>query len=162
MDDDDDEKKWRKYGASALLGALMTILLAGETVNYLASLFTGERVFSDSYARTLVDVGAIARADKKEYEHLSDEKEMAWDAHFNNLTALIRAAGGAFSRSSSDVASSYGALSLSAATGTNLTRTSKDLLTRIFDDLEERHKKKNYKRIEKRKRKNIKNTIYVL
>lgn len=48
----------------------------------------------------LIDVGAITRSLKKEYEHLAQKKEMDWDAHFNNLTALVRAAGvaGAFSR----------------------------------------------------------------
>lgn len=148
MDDDDDEKKWRKYGTTALLGDLTTIPLAGEAVNYLASLITGERVFADSYARTLVDVGGITRAAKKEYEHLSEEKEMDWDAHFNNLTALVRAAGvgGAFSRSSSAVVSSYGALSLSAATGANISRTAKDLLSVIFRDEEEERKKKQHKK----------------
>lgn len=72
-------------------------------VNYLASLFTGQRVFADNYARTLIDVGAITRSLKKEYEHLAQKKEMDWDAHFNNVTALVRASGvgGAFSRSPS-------------------------------------------------------------
>lgn len=145
LDDDDDDKKWRKYGTTALLGDLTTIPLAGEGVNYLASLITGERVFADSYARTLVDVQGIARTVKKEYEHLADKKEMDWDTHFNNLTALVRAAGvgGAFSRSSSAVVSSYGALSLAAATGANISRTSKDLLITLFRDPEEERKKKN-------------------
>lgn len=64
---------------------------------------------------------------------------MDWDTHFNNLTALVRAAGvgGAFSRSSSAIVSSYGALSLSAATGANISRTAKDLLTRLFGTPEE-------------------------
>lgn len=133
-EDEDEEKKWRKYGATALLGDLTSIPLAGEGVNYLASLFTGQRVFADNYARTLIDVGAITRSVKKEYEHLAQKKEMDWDAHFNNLTALVRAAGvgGAFSRSPSAVLSGYGALSLSAASGANLTRTSKDLLAALF------------------------------
>ncbi|WP_418386598.1 JAB domain-containing protein, partial [Akkermansia sp.] len=81
-DDDDKEKKWKKYGTTALLGDLTTIPLAGEGVNYLASLITGERVFADSYARTLVDVQGIARTVKKEYEHVADKKEMDWDTHF--------------------------------------------------------------------------------
>lgn len=75
-DDEDDEKKWRKYGITALLGDLTSILLAGEGVNYLASLFTGQRVFADNYARTLIDVGAITHSLKKEYEHLAQKKEM--------------------------------------------------------------------------------------
>lgn len=152
-DDDDKEKKWKKYAATALLGDLTTIPLAGEGVNYLASLITGERVFADSYARTLVDVQGIARTVKKEYEHLADKKEMDWDTHFNNLTALVRAAGvgGAFSRSSSAVVSSYGALSLAAATGANISRTAKDFLTTLFRDAEEDRKKKK----KKRKRKKI-------
>ena len=148
MDDDDDEKKWKKYGATVLLGDLTTIPLAGEAVNTLSSLVTGERVFADSYSRTLIDVQGIARAVKKEYEHVADKKEMDWDTHFNNLTALVRAAGvgGAFSRSSSAVISSYGALSLSAATGANISRTAKDLLTRLFGTPEEDRKKKKKKR----------------
>ena len=147
-DDDDKAKKWKKYGATALLGDLTTIPLAGEGVNYLASLFTGEHVFADSYARTLIDVQGIARTITREYEHVADKKEMDWDTHFNNLTALVRAAGvgGAFSRSSSAVISSYGALSLSAATGANISRTAKDLLTRLFgtpeEDLKKKHKRK--------------------
>lgn len=143
LDEDDDKKKWKKYGATALAGDLTTIPLAGEGVNYLLSLFTGNRVFADSYARSLVDVGSITRAAKKEYEHLAGEKEMNWDTHFNNLTSLVRAAGvgGAFSRSSSAVVSGYGALSLSAATGANISRTTKDLLTTFFRDQEEEKKK---------------------
>lgn len=143
-DDDDKAKKWKKYGATALLGDLTTIPLAGEGVNYLASLFTGEHVFADSYARTLIDVQGIARTITREYEHVTDKKEMDWDTHFNNLTALVRAAGvgGAFSRSSSAIVSSYGALSLSAATGANISRTAKDLLTRLFGTPEEDLKKK--------------------
>ncbi|MCM0684669.1 ADP-ribosyltransferase-containing protein [Akkermansia massiliensis] len=144
-DDDDKAKKWKKYGATALLGDLTTIPLAGEGVNYLASLFTGEHVFADSYARTLIDVQGIARTITREYEHVADKKEMDWDTHFNNLTALVRAAGvgGAFSRSSSAIVSSYGALSLSAATGANISRTAKDLLTRLFGTPEEDRKKKH-------------------
>ena len=145
MDDDDDkEKKWKKYAATALLGDLTTIPLAGEGVNYLASLITGERVFADSYARSLIDVQGVARTVKKEYEHVSDKKEMDWDTHFNNLTSLARAAGvgGAFSRSPSAVLSSYGALSLSAATGANISRTAKDLLTTLFRNEDEDRKKK--------------------
>lgn len=144
-DDDDKAKKWKKYGATALLGDLTTIPLAGEGVNYLASLFTGEHVFADSYARTLIDVQGIARTITREYEHVADKKEMEWDTHFNNLTALVRAAGvgGAFSRSSSAIVSSYGALSLSAATGANISRTAKDLLTRLFGTPEEDRKKKH-------------------
>ena len=147
-DDDDKAKKWKKYGATALLGDLTTIPLAGEGVNYLASLFTGEHVFADSYARTLIDVQGIARTITREYEHVADKKEMDWDTHFNNLTALVRAAGvgGAFSRSSSAIVSSYGALSLSAATGANISRTAKDLLTRLFGTPEEDRKKKKKKR----------------
>lgn len=147
-DDDDKAKKWKKYGATALLGDLTTIPLAGEGVNYLASLFTGEHVFADSYARTLIDVQGIARTITREYEHVADKKEMDWDTHFNNLTALVRAAGvgGAFSRSSSAIVSSYGALSLSAATGANISRTAKDLLTHLFDTPEEDRKKKKKKR----------------
>lgn len=143
-DDDDKAKKWKKYGATVLLGDLTTIPLAGEGVNYLASLFTGEHVFADSYARTLIDVQGIARTITREYEHVADKKEMDWDTHFNNLTALVRAAGvgGAFSRSSSAIVSSYGALSLSAATGANISRTAKDLLTRLFGTPEEDLKKK--------------------
>ena len=143
-DDDDKAKKWKKYGATALLGDLTTIPLAGEGVNYLASLFTGEHVFADSYARTLIDVQGIARTITREYEHLADKKEMDWDQHFNNLTSLARAAGvgGTFSRSPSAVLSSYGALSLSAATGANISRTAKDLLTRLFGSPEEDLKKK--------------------
>ena len=147
-DDDDKAKKWKKYGATALLGDLTTIPLAGEGVNYLASLFTGEHVFADSYARTLIDVQGIARTITREYEHVADKKEMDWDTHFNNLTALVRAAGvgGAFSRSSSAIVSSYGALSLSAATGANISRTAKDLLTHLFRTPEEERKKKKKKR----------------
>ena len=153
-DDDDKAKKWKKYGATALLGDLTTIPLAGEGVNYLASLFTGEHVFADSYARTLIDVQGIARTITREYEHVADKKEMDWDTHFNNLTALVRAAGvgGAFSRSSSAIVSSYGALSLSAATGANISRTAKDLLTRLFGTPEEDRKKKKKKRKRKPKK----------
>lgn len=149
MDDEDDkEKKWKKYAATALLGDLTTIPLAGEGVNYLASLITGERVFADSYARSLIDVQGVARTVKKEYEHVSDKKEMDWDTHFNNLTSLARAAGvgGAFSRSPSAILSSYGALSLSAATGANISRTAKDLLTTLFRNEDEDRKKKKKKR----------------
>lgn len=153
-DDDDKAKKWKKYGATALLGDLTTIPLAGEGVNYLASLFTGEHVFADSYARTLIDVQGITRTITREYEHVADKKEMDWDTHFNNLTALVRAAGvgGAFSRSSSAIVSSYGALSLSAATGANISRTAKDLLTRLFGTPEEDRKKKKKKRKRKPKK----------
>ncbi len=149
MDDDDDkEKKWKKYAASALLGDLTTIPLAGEGVNYLSSLFTGEPVFADSYSRTLIDVQGAARTVKKEYEHLAGKKEMDWDQHFNNLTSLARAAGvgGAFSRFPSAVLSSYGALSLSAATGANISRTAKDLLTCLLGPPKEDRKKKKTKR----------------
>lgn len=155
MDDEDDkEKKWKKYAATALLGDLTTIPLAGEGVNYLASLITGERVFADSYARSLIDVQGVARTVKKEYEHVSDKKEMDWDTHFNNLTSLARAAGvgGAFSRSPSAVLSSYGALSLSAATGANISRTAKDLLTTLFRNEDEDRKKKKKKRKRKKSR----------
>lgn len=147
-DDEDDEKKWRKYGITALLGDLTSIPLAGEGVNYLASLFTGQRVFADNYTRTLIDVGAITRSLKKEYEHLAQKKEMDWDAHFNNVTALVRAsgAGGAFSRLPSAVLSGYGALSLSAASGANLSRTSKDLLTALFAPPKRKRNKKREKR----------------
>ena len=158
MDDDDDkEKKWKKYAASTLLGDLTTIPLAGEGVNYLSSLFTGEPIFADSYARTLIDVQGAARTVKKEYEHLADKKEMDWDQHFNNLTSLARAAGvgGAFSRSPSAVLSSYGALSLSAATGANISRTAKDLLTRLFGPPEEDRKKKQKKRKRKSEKKKM-------
>lgn len=153
-DDDDKAKKWKKYGATALLGDLTTIPLAGEGVNYLASLFTGEHVFADSYARTLIDVQGIARTITREYEHVADKKEMDWDTHFNNLTALVRTAGvgGAFSRSSSAIVSSYGALSLSAATGANISRTAKDLLTRLFGTPEEDRKKKKKKHKRKPKK----------
>lgn len=118
---------------------------------YLASLITGERVFADSYSRTLIDVQGIARTVKKEYEHVADKKEMDWDTHFNNLTALVRAAGvgGAFSRSSSAVVSGYGALSLAAATGANISRTGKDLLSALFRDEEEKRKKKEKKKSER-------------
>lgn len=155
-DDDDKAKKWKKYGATALLGDLTTIPLAGEGVNYLASLFTGEHVFADSYARTLIDVQGIARTITREYEHVADTKEMDWDTHFNNLTALVRAAGvgGAFSRSSSAIVSSYGALSLSAATGANISRTAKDLLTRLFGTPEEDCKKKRKRKSGKNKKEN--------
>ena len=155
-DDDDKAKKWKKYGATALLGDLTTIPLAGEGVNYLASLFTGEHVFADSYARTLIDVQGIARTITREYEHVADKKEMDWDTHFNNLTALVRAAGvgGAFSRSSSAIVSSYGALSLSAATGANISRTAKDLLTRLFGTPEEDRKKKRKRKSGKNKKEN--------
>lgn len=92
------------------------------------------RLCRQLYARTLIDVGAITRSLKKEYEHLAQKKEMDWDAHFNNLTTLVRAAGvgGSFSRSPSAVLSVYGALSLSAASGANLSRTCKDLLAALF------------------------------
>lgn len=155
-DDGDKAKKWKKYGATALLGDLTTIPLAGEGVNYLASLFTGEHVFADSYARTLIDVQGIARTITREYEHVADKKEMDWDTHFNNLTALVRAAGvgGAFSRSSSAIVSSYGALSLSAATGANISRTAKDLLTRLFGTPEEDRKKKRKRKSGKNKKEN--------
>lgn len=155
-DDDDKAKKWKKYGATALLGDLTTIPLAGEGVNYLASLFTGEHVFADSYARTLIDVQGIARTITREYEHVADKKEMDWDTHFNNLTALVRAAGvgGAFSRSSSAIVSSYGALSLSAATGANISRTAKDLLNRLFGTPEEDRKKKRKRKSSKNKKEN--------
>lgn len=155
-DDGDKAKKWKKYGATALLGDLTTIPLAGEGVNYLASLFTGEHVFADSYTRTLIDVQGIARTITREYEHIADKKEMDWDTHFNNLTALVRAAGvgGAFSRSSSAIVSSYGALSLSAATGANISRTAKDLLTRLFGTPEEDRKKKRKRKSGKNKKEN--------
>lgn len=148
MDDEDDEKKWKKYAATALLGDLTTIPLAGEAVNSLTSLVTGERVFADSYARTLIDVGGITRAGNKEYAHLAGDKELDWDAHFNNLTALARfsGVGGIFSRSPSAILSSYGALSLSAATGANISRTSKDLLTTLFRDEKEEKKRRRKNR----------------
>lgn len=159
MDDEDDEKKWKKYAATALLGDLTTIPLAGEAVNSLTSLVTGERVFADSYARTLIDVGGITRAGKKEYAHLAGDKELDWDAHFNNLTALARfsGVGGIFSRSPSAVLSSYGALSLSAATGANISRTSKDLLTTLFRDPENDSDQKKKKRKIKPKHKTNEN-----
>lgn len=64
---------------------------------------------------------------------------MDWGAHFNNLASPVRAAGvvGAFSRSSSTVASSHGTLSRSTATDANISRTAKDFLTTIFRDEEE-------------------------
>ena len=56
-EDEEEEKKWRKYRATALLGALTSIPLAGEGLNYLASLFTGQRVFADNYARPSLTSG---------------------------------------------------------------------------------------------------------
>ncbi|MFG6361089.1 MAG: hypothetical protein K1W09_01540 [Akkermansia muciniphila] len=44
-----------------MLGDLTSISLAGESVNYLANLFTGQRVSADNYARPLIDVEAIPR-----------------------------------------------------------------------------------------------------
>ncbi len=91
-------------------------------------------------------MGAITRSVKKEYKHVVQKKEMDWDAHFNNLTALVRAAGvgGAFSRSPAAVFSGYGTLSLSAAFGVNLTRSSKDLFAALFTlPKQERNKKRS-------------------
>lgn len=76
------------------------------------------------------------------------------NAHFNNLTALIRAAGvgGAFSRSSSAVASGYGSLSLAAATGANISRTSNDLFSAFFRDEEEEERNKKKKKGKKKRK----------
>ncbi len=73
--------------------------------------------------RTPVDVQGIARTVKKEYEHVADKKEMDWDTHFSNLTALVRAA---------------------SVGGANISRIGKDLLSALFrnEDKEERKKKK--------------------
>lgn len=150
--DDDDKndqnnhpaKKLRKYGTTALLGDLTSIPLVGEGINYLAASITGERVFADSYSRTLLDIQGITSALKKENAHLTGDKQLTWDKHFNNLTSLARAAGvgGAWSRSPSQTLSTTGSLLLTLATGANISKTAKDLLASLFKQKSIMDKKK--------------------
>ncbi|OCA02730.1 hypothetical protein [Akkermansia glycaniphila] len=140
--DDDDKndqnnhpaKKLRKYGATALLGDLTSIPLVGEGINYLAASITGERAFADSYSRTLLDIQGITSALKKETNHLTGDKQLTWDKHFDNLVKLARAAGvgGIYSRSPSQTLSTTGSLLLTLATGANISKTAKDFLGSIF------------------------------
>ena len=159
--DDDDKndqnnhlaKKLRKYGTTALLGDLTSIPLVGEGINYLAASITGERAFADSYSRTLLDVQGITSALKKENAHLTGDKQLTWDKHFDNLVKLARAAGvgGIYSRSPSQTLSTTGSLLLTLATGANISKTAKDLLSFVFKQ-ENLHKKQKLKRNpEKRK-----------
>lgn len=156
--DDDDKnedpaKKLRKYGTTALLGDLTSIPLVGEGINYLAASITGERAFADSYSRTLLDIQSITSALKKENAHLTGDKQLTWDKHFDNLVKLARAAGvgGIYSRSPSQTLSTTGSLLLTLATGANISKTAKDLLSFVFKQ-ENLHKKQKLKRNpEKRK-----------
>lgn len=138
----DDDDRWKKYMVTALLGDISAVPILSDSVNQLSAMITGERYLANNYSRALLDVEGITRSIKKEYDHVSGNKEMEWDKRFRNWTTIARAAGagGAFSTSANAIVSTPGALLLSAATGANVSRFGKDLLVK-FGVLPEPEKK---------------------
>ena len=152
--DDDEKDTWATHatsiGVSAVTGPLSAVPVLSEGIAELASMITGERVYSDSLARQIVDVGNLKRQAEKLYKHHSGEREMGWERYFKTITTLLRSSGagfGAFSRSGSAALSSFGSLALSAASGANLSRVAKDVLCAVgLFDREKEGKKKKPKR----------------
>lgn len=152
--DDDEKDTWVTHatsiGISAVIGPLSAVPVVSESVAHLASMITGERVYSDSLARQIFDFGNLKRQAEKLYKHHSGEREMGWESYFKTVTTLLRssgAIGGAFSRSGSAALSSFGSLALSAAAGANLSRVAKDALCAVgLFDREKEGKKKKPKR----------------
>lgn len=149
--DDDDDESWVTHatsiGISAVTGPLSAVPVLSEGIAELASRITGERVYSDSLAKQVLDTGNIIRQVEKLYKHHAGEKEMGWETYFRTITTLLRASGagfGAFSRSGSAAMSSFGSLALSAAAGANLSRVAKDVLCAVglFDREKDKKKKK--------------------
>lgn len=136
---------------STLTGPLSAVPVLSEGVAELASLITGERVYSSNLGKQILDVGGIARGIKKLYRHHEGEREMSWEQYFQAVTTLLRASGagfGAFARSGSEALSSWGSLALSAAAGANLSRVAKDVLCTVglLERKEEKKKKKSKKK----------------
>lgn len=135
---DDEKDTWVTHatsiGVSAVTGPLSAVPVLSEGIAELASMITGERVYSDSLARQIFDAGNLKRQAEKLYKHHSGEREMGWESYFKTITTLLRSSGagfGAFSRSGSAALSSFGSLALSAAAGANLSRVAKDVLCAV-------------------------------
>ena len=142
-DDDELGTHLASAGTSTLTGPLSAVPVLGEGIAALASLITGERVYSSNLASQILDVQGIAAGAKRLYRHHADEREMTWEQYFQTITGLLRASGagfGAFSRSGSEALSSFGSLALSAAAGANVSRAGKDILCSV--GLLDRPKKK--------------------
>lgn len=136
---------------STLTGPLSAVPVLSEGIAELASLITGERVYSSNLGKQILDVGGIARGIKKLYRHHDGERELSWEQYFQAVTTLLRASGagfGAFARSGSEALSSWGSLALSAAAGANLSRVAKDVLCTVglLERKEEKKKKKKSKK----------------
>ena len=142
-DDDDLGTHLASAGTSTLTGPLSAVPVLGEGIAALASLITGERVYSSNLASQILDVQGIAAGAKRLYRHHADERALTWEQYFQTITGLLRASGagfGAFSRSGSEALSSFGSLALSAAAGANVSRAGKDILCTV--GLLDRPKKK--------------------
>ncbi|MBR5889574.1 MAG: hypothetical protein IKY92_05980, partial [Akkermansia sp.] len=146
-DDDELGAHLASAGTSTLTGPLSAVPVLGEGIAALASLITGERVYSSNLAAQILDVQGIASGAKRLYRHHADERELTWEQYFQTITALLRASGagfGAFSRSGSEALSSFGSLALTAAAGANLSRVGKDVLCTagVFERPKKKGKKK--------------------
>ena len=142
-DDDELGTHLASAGTSTLTGPLSAVPVLGEGIAALASLITGERVYSSNLASQILDVQGIAAGAKRLYRHHADERALTWEQYFQTITGLLRASGagfGAFSRSGSEALSSFGSLALSAAAGANVSRAGKDILCTV--GLLDRPKKK--------------------
>lgn len=142
-DDDDWKSDVATAATSAITGPLSAVPVLGEGIAALAGMITGERVYSSNLGRQILDVEGVATQARKLYRHHADEREMTWEQYFQTITGLLRASGagfGAFSRSGSEVLSSFGSLALSAAAGANVSRAGKDILCTV--GLLDRPKKK--------------------
>ena len=142
-DDDELGTHLASAGTSTLTGPLSAVPVLGEGIAALASLITGERVYSSNLASQILDVQGIAAGAKRLYRHHADERALTWEQYFQTITGLLRASGagfGAFSRSGSEALSSFGSLALSAAAGANVSRAGKDILCTV--GLFDRPKKK--------------------
>ena len=146
-DDDELGTHLASAGTSTLTGPLSAVPVLGEGIAALASLITGERVYSSNLASQILDVQGIAAGAKRLYRHHADERALTWEQYFQTITGLLRASGagfGAFSRSGSEALSSFGSLALSAAAGANVSRAGKDMLCTV--GLLDRPKKKGKKK----------------
>ncbi len=142
-DDDELGTHLASAGTSTLTGPLSAVPVLGEGIAALASLITGERVYSSNLASQILDVQGIAAGAKRLYRHHANERALTWEQYFQTITGLLRASGagfGAFSRSGSEALSSFGSLALSAAAGANVSRAGKDILCTV--GLLDRPKKK--------------------
>ena len=142
-DDDELGTHLASAGTSTLTGPLSAVPVLGEGIAALASLITGERVYSSNLASQILDVQGIAAGAKRLYRHHADERALTWEQYFHTIIALLRISGtgfGAFSRSGSEALSSFGSLALSAAAGANVSRAGKDILCTV--GLLDRPKKK--------------------